>query len=171
MTTTERRVQQVVLPEAVARKMFPADSKWLLPNEMPSITWLAGWVKCDQDSCYGGWVGMQPGDSTEHCEHCNGLGYPPIVEIVSDQTLVIGAELNHRLLRTVHGRLALGAPVAVVDSSKSRDIPDNCFDMRTTLGPNLTRLRLCGFVVDTHVLHTVACTLVPGGVAYPVKPE
>ena len=152
--------QQVVLPEAVARKMFPADSKWLLPNDPPSITWLAGWVKCEQDSCYGGWVGMQPGDSTEHCEPCNGLGYPPVVEIVSERLVwTRGQPL------TVHGRLVLGTPVAVV----SEVVDSECVAIGGNGYYHLPEYR--GHPSDAYdITDAVAGTLVPGGVAYPVTP-
>ncbi|WP_395153064.1 hypothetical protein [Ilumatobacter sp.] len=155
-------IQQVVFPEAVARKMFPADSKWLLPNEMPSITWLAGWVKCEQDSCYGGWVGMQPGDSTEHCEHCNGLGYPAIVEIVSYETFMAGDGEN-AIRCTVHGRLALGTPVAVVNEV----VDSECVAIGGNGYYHLPEYR--GHPSDAYdITDAVAGTLIPGGVAYPV---
>jgi len=159
--------QQVVLPEAVARKMFPADSKWLLPNDPPSITWLAGWVKCEQDSCYGGWVGLQPGDSTEHCEHCNGLGYPPVVEIVSQhlghRRAVPELGIQQNVVITVHGRLALGTPVAVV----SEVVDSEC----VAIGGNgyYHLPEYCGHPSDAYdITDAVAGTLVPGGVAYPL---
>ena len=176
--TTDQRVQQVVLPEGVARKIFPADSKWLLPNDPPSITWLAGPIECEW--CVGeGWLYGDPDhyergtEATMVCEGddgeptCLGLGYPPIVEVVSERLVwTRGQPL------TVHGRLALGTPVPVHgeddqswDWVPSIEIGDEgawyYYDQAYCDDPSIE-------TKPSDISDTVAGTLVPGGVACPV---
>ena len=164
MTKTERRVQQVVLPADVARKMFPlpwlTDYGWALYP--PLITWLAGPIKCD--TCRGTQINIP---SLQPCTGCLGLGYPPIVEIVIER---IPCAPPH--LRSVHGRLALGTPVPVhpwetedYDNVPSVEIRADgtiwyydqayCDDRGLEVKP-------------TNITDAVAGTLAPGGLAYPL---
>ena len=77
--------QQHVVPTIIARGMFedafhggdksnamtPTGSKW--------ITWLVGPIVCE----HCGSVGTEPDAVDYACTRCDGLGYPPTVEIVS----------------------------------------------------------------------------------------
>jgi len=164
MTTTDQRVQQVVLPEAVARKMFPADSKWLLPNEMPTITWLAGPIVCetcdgDGEISYPEWEGRR-----QPCRDCDTLGYPPTVEIVSEYYIHLApGVLPKNPVTTVHGRLTLGTPVPVV----SEVVDSECVAIGGNGYYHLPEYR--GHPSDAYdITDAVAGTLTPGGVAYPL---
>ena len=158
MTTTDQRVQQVVLPEAVARKMFPADSKWLLPNEMPTITWLAGPIMCEDR-----WHVKRT--ESPKCPACVD-GYPPTVEIVSEYYIHLApGVLPKNPVTTVHGRLTLGTPVPVV----SEVVDSECVAIGGNGYYHLPEYR--GHPSDAYdITDAVAGTLTPGGVAYPVTP-
>jgi len=169
-------IPQLIFPADVASKMFPADSKWLLPNEPPSITWLAGQVVCEAcDGCgdisYPEWEGRR-----QPCSDCDTLGYPPIVEIVSQhfghRRAVPELGIQQNVVITVHGRLALGAPVPVHgeddqswDWVPSIEIGDEgawyYYDQAYCDDPSIE-------TKPSDISDTVAGTLVPGGVAYPV---
>jgi|GEM_PF-2037292 len=170
--------QQVAFPADVARKMFPtyvissSEGKY---HRLPSITWLAGPILCEVCNGKGlRFTGPSPGFLRRapeiECTACNGLGYPPIVEIVSYEIFIAGDGEN-AIRCTVHGRLALGTPVPVhpwetedYDNVPSVEIRADgtiwyydqayCDDRRLEVKP-------------TNITDAVAGTLVPGGLAYP----
>ena len=106
--------QQHVVPTIIARGMFedafhggdksnamtPTGSKW--------ITWLVGPIDCDR--CDGSGNVQVYGRNSPPCPDCNGLGYPPTVEIVSEMEVHPGNEPYD----VVHGVVKLGKPVLIV---------------------------------------------------------
>jgi hypothetical protein len=73
----------------------------------PSITWLVGPIDCE--TCDGGGNAQVYGRNSPPCPACNGLGYPPTIEIISLRK-VSEISTNYK----VHGVMKLGKPVPIV---------------------------------------------------------
>jgi len=183
----KRMIQQYMTTADVARKMFrsgcPGRGEYRTQRERdaagavegvdycygihmghgPSITWLAGLVVCEaRDGCgdisYPEWEGRR-----QPCSDCDTLGYPPAVEVVSYETFMAGDGEN-AIRCTVHGRLALGTPVAVV----SEVVDGECIVIGGNGYYHLPEYR--GHPSDEYdITDAVAGTLIPGGVAYPIE--
>jgi hypothetical protein len=108
--------QQLVLPTDKALAMFPKTCPQHAACErttrVGSITHLPGPIACE--TCNGSGDGRQSNDLQPlACADCDGLGYPPKLEIVT----VYPYEMEGGVLRstTVHGVVKLGPPIPVVD--------------------------------------------------------
>jgi hypothetical protein len=114
-------MQQHIVPLADAEAMFPNNSgcSWCMGRTLlshdcsnydplpPTITNLAGPIVCETCGGEGAtWHGApKPFGLAFYCPDCDGLGYPPELEIVS----VNGDEGSTRW-HTVHGVVKLGPP-------------------------------------------------------------
>jgi len=109
-----------VVPADIARGMFEdafhggdksnamtlTGSKW--------ITWLVGPIDCK--TCDGSGNAQVYGRNSPPCPDCDGLGYPPTVEIISLRK-VSEISTNYK----VHGVVKLGTPVPISGCSWSKE--------------------------------------------------
>jgi len=133
--------QQHVVPTIIARGMFedafhggdksnamkPTGSKW--------ITWLVGPIRCE--TCDGGGNAQVYGRNSPPCPDCDGLGYPPTIDILSEdrprQDFEDGpchlckaddgyiCHMDCRPIITFHGVVKLGKPVPISGCSWSKE--------------------------------------------------
>ena len=99
--------QRHVVPAYIAELMFPelmgfGNGVDIAPAE---ITWLVGPIVCE----HCGSVGTEPDAVDYACTRCDGIGYPPTVEIVSEMEVHPGNEPYD----VVHGVVKLGKPVPI----------------------------------------------------------
>ena len=102
--------QRHVVDRQLAERMFPelmgfGNGVDIAPAE---ITWLVGPIRCE--TCDGSGNVQVYGRNSPPCPDCNGLGYPPTVEIVSEMEVHPGNEPYD----VVHGVVKLGKPVLIV---------------------------------------------------------
>jgi len=116
--------QRHVVPADIAEQMFPQhhpDSYHPAYDfSPPSITWLVGPIDCE--TCDGSGNVQVYGRNSPPCPDCNGLGYPPTVEIVSEHP--IGGYPPHLGVVTdvrPHGVVKLGTPVPISGCSWSKE--------------------------------------------------
>ena len=107
--------QRHVVPAYIAELMFPelmgfGNGVDIAPAE---ITWLVGPIVCE----HCGSVGTEPDAVDYACTRCDGLGYPPTVEIVSEMEVHPGNEPY----AVVHGVVKLGKPVPISECSWSKE--------------------------------------------------
>ena len=106
--------QRHVVPAYIAELMFPelmgfGNGVDIAPAE---ITWLVGPIDCE----HCGSVGTEPDAVDYACTRCDGLGYPPTVEIISLRK-VSEISTNYK----VHGVVKLGKPVPISGCSWSKE--------------------------------------------------
>jgi len=102
------------------------------------------------------------------CPDCNGLGYPPIVEIVSEYYIhLLPDVLPRNPVTTVHGWLAFGTPVPVVDGYGEERQGEEVIAIYEAEAWHY-KAGECDEYAGNDITAAVAGTLVPGGVAYPV---
>jgi len=92
--------------------MTPTGSKW--------VTWLVGPIDCE--TCDGSGNVQVYGRNSPPCPDCDGLGYPPTIEIVSEHP--IGGYPPHLGVVTdvrPHGVVKLGKPVPISECSWSKE--------------------------------------------------
>ena len=114
--------QRHVVPAYIAELMFPelmgfGNGVDIAPAE---ITWLVGPIRCE--TCGGGGYVWPEAPDEKDCPDCNGLGYPPTVEIVSEHP--IGGYPPHLGVVTdvrPHGVVKLGTPVPISGCSWSKE--------------------------------------------------
>ena len=143
-------------------------------DHSPLITWLAGPIECEGCGGFKTRFAGPNGNATHmiFCPDCNGLGYPPIVEIVSLCDICdspAGTPIFSDCCDgcTIRGRLALGTPVPVVEFDKHDTVGEYI-----VIGPRMRRawhVDNSDFPIKAvEVTAPIAGTLVPGGCAYPV---
>ena len=112
--------QRHVVPADIAEQMFPQhhpDSYHPAYDfSPPSITWLVGPIDCAECEGHGEITYPEWEGEFERCQDCDGLGYPPTVEIISLRK-VSEISTNYK----VHGVVRLGKPVPIVDEDEGRE--------------------------------------------------
>ena len=115
--------QRHVVPADIAEQMFPQhhpDSYHPAYDfSPPSITWLVGPIDCAECEGHGEITYPEWEGEFERCQDCDGLGYPPTVEIVSYGT--IPSTGAHYPLARPHGVVKLGTPVPISGCSWSKE--------------------------------------------------
>jgi len=109
-----------VVPADIARGMFPQhhpDSYHPAYDfSPPSITWLVGPIDCAECEGHGEITYPEWEGEFERCQDCDGLGYPPTVEIISLRK-VSEISTNYK----VHGVVRLDKPVPISGCSWSKE--------------------------------------------------
>jgi len=112
--------QRHVVPADIAEQMFPQhhpDSYHPAYDfSPPSITWLVGPIDCAECEGHGEITYPEWEGEFERCQDCDGLGYPPTVEIISLRK-VSEISTNYK----VHGVVKLGKPVPISGCSWSKE--------------------------------------------------
>ena len=110
--------QRHVVPADIAEQMFP--TAYNFGEIANAITWLVGPIDCE--TCDGSGNAQVYGRNSPPCPDCDGLGYPPTVEIVSEHP--IGGYPPHLGVVTdvrPHGVVKLGTPVPISGCSWSKE--------------------------------------------------
>ena len=117
--------QRHVVPADIAEQMFPTyvissmDGKY---HRLPTVRWLVGPIDCAECEGHGEITYPEWEGEFERCQDCDGLGYPPTVEIVSEHP--IGGYPPHLGVVTdvrPHGVVKLGTPVPISGCSWSKE--------------------------------------------------
>ena len=162
--------QRHVVPADIAEQMFPQhhpDSYHPAYDfSPPSITWLVGPIDCAECEGHGEITYPEWEGEFERCQDCDGLGYPPTVEIVSYGT--IPSTGAHYPLARPHGVVKLGKPVPIV--LNSNDWEHGNIDHIDLMPPHaFRRVPTDGFSEDVFAITDQIGPCSPGDVAYPIE--
>jgi len=169
--------QRHVVPADIARGLFedafhggdksnamtPTGSKW--------ITWLVGPIACFQCNGTRKNISTPPGAGPFliDCPDCNGLGYPPAVEIVSEMEVHPGNEPY----AVVHGVVKLGKPVPIVGTCGKVPTDIECIITIAGQADRVWHSRppndFANPIADTNPIADNIGPCEPGQVAYPVE--
>ena len=163
--------QRHVVPADIAEQMFPQhhpDSYHPAYDfSPPSITWLVGPIDCAECEGHGEITYPEWEGEFERCQDCDGLGYPPTVEIVSYGT--IPSTGAHYPLARPHGVVKLGKPVPIVSMSQANadDYIEDVFIL-APVGNGTRPVRVDRTAGVEYVMSNIGpCS--PGQVAYPIE--
>ena len=169
-------VQRHVVDRQLAERMFghkkPPTLSLELAGEAPCdkcvndpVTWLVGPIKCERCDGTGRYTGNFGTAKHLPCPPCDGLGYPPTVEIVSEMEVHPGNEPY----AVVHGVVKLGKPVPIVGMSQANadDYTEDVFIL-APVGNGTRPVRVDRTAGVEYVMSNIGpCS--PGDVAYPIE--
>ena len=157
--------QRHVVPADIAEQMFPTyvissmDGKY---HQLPTVRWLVGPIDCE--TCDGSGNAQVYGRNSPPCQDCDGLGYPPTIEIVSERLVWTRGQPF-----TAHGVVKLGKPVPIVGMSQANadDYTEDVFIL-APVGNGTRPVRVDRTAGVEYVMSNIGpCS--PGQVAYPIE--
>ena len=160
--------QRHVASTYIARGLFEFDDErvQLIDGVMrhpKQITWLVGPIDCAECEGHGEITYPEWEGEFERCQDCDGLGYPPTVEIISLRK-VSEISTNYK----VHGVVKLGKPVPIV--LNSNDWEHGNIDHIDLMPPHaFRRVPTDGFSEDVFAITDQIGPCSPGDVAYPIE--
>ena len=167
--------QRHVVPADIAEQMFPfsesySDGSHSRIDQPATVRWLVGPIDCAECEGHGEITYPEWEGEFERCRDCDGLGYPPAIEIVSEHP--IGGYPPHLGVVTdvrPHGVVKLGKPVPIVSMSQATadDYTEDVFIL-APVGNGTRPVRVDRTAGVEYVMSNIGpCS--PGDVAYPIE--